>query len=201
MKALAIRLGRDRSGASAAEFALVLPLLILFLFGIVDAGRFAWEYNRAEKATQMGARMAVVTDPVAGGIMTKDFTGVSGLTAGDIIPAAAMPDITCNNSTCSCSGCPTGLPGTYNATAFTNLVTRMNQIDPRIAAANVQVIYRGSGLGYAGDPNGMDVVPIVTVQLRNIPFQPLTSLMLARVTMPDFHASLTAEDSVGTQAN
>ena len=53
---------RDRSAASAAEFALVLPLLLLFLFGIIDAGRFMWEYNRAEKATQVGARVAVVTD-------------------------------------------------------------------------------------------------------------------------------------------
>ena len=44
----------------------MLPLLILFLFGIIDAGRFLWEINRAEKATQVGARLAVVTDVVLG---------------------------------------------------------------------------------------------------------------------------------------
>ena len=39
-----------------------MPIL---LFAIIDGGRFAWEYNRAEKATQIGARMAVVTDVIS----------------------------------------------------------------------------------------------------------------------------------------
>ena len=42
----------NRSGASAAEFALVLPILLILLLGIIDAGRWLWTYNRAEKATQ-----------------------------------------------------------------------------------------------------------------------------------------------------
>ena len=37
------RLLRNRSGASAAEFGLVLPLLIILLLGIIDAGRFIWD--------------------------------------------------------------------------------------------------------------------------------------------------------------
>ena len=69
---------RDRRGASAAEFALVLPLLILLLFGIIDAGRFMWEINRAEKATQVGARMAVVTDPVSRGLVNHSYVGQCG---------------------------------------------------------------------------------------------------------------------------
>ena len=59
------KLLHDRSGSSAAEFGIVLPLLLMFLFGIIDAGRFMWTYNHAEKATQMGARMAVVTSPLS----------------------------------------------------------------------------------------------------------------------------------------
>ncbi len=66
---------RDRSAASAAEFALVLPLLLLFLFGIIDAGRFMWEYNKAEKATQVGVREAVVTDVIPGGLATASYVG------------------------------------------------------------------------------------------------------------------------------
>jgi Flp pilus assembly protein TadG len=34
------RLLQDRSGSSAAEFAMVLPLLLVLLFGLIDTGRF-----------------------------------------------------------------------------------------------------------------------------------------------------------------
>ena len=58
---------RDGRGASAAEFALVLPLFLLFLLGTVDAGRYIWTVNEAEKATQIGARWAVATQLIPGG--------------------------------------------------------------------------------------------------------------------------------------
>ena len=48
---------RDDRGASAAEFTLVLPLLLLMLFGIIDTARFMWAVNRSEKAAQMGVRI------------------------------------------------------------------------------------------------------------------------------------------------
>jgi len=72
---------------------------------------------------------------------------------------------------------------------------------PEIAADNVTVEYSGSGLGYAGNPTGPDVSPLVTVKLSNLQFRPLTSLMLATFTMPSFTTSLTAEDLSGAQSN
>lgn len=202
------RLLRNRHGASAAEFAMVLPLLLLFIFGIIDAGRFLWAFNRAEKATQVGARVAVVTDVIPGGLATADYIGVSGLTQGDVIPASALGKLTCSRTACACTGtCPA--TGTINTTAFDQIATRMRQMEPDIQNANIQVEYRGSGLGYAGDPNGMDVSPIVTVRLVTTPaqtalkFKPLTTMFLGGIsfTMPEFAASLTAEDSSGTQSN
>src|SRR5438552_2784857 len=105
---MARRLKRDQSGSSAAEFALVLPLLLVLLFGIIDAGRWIWTYNQAEKAAQMGARMAIVTDMIEPGIGTG-YVGVGGLTQGDIIPASAFGKITCTSSGCTCTTalCPT----------------------------------------------------------------------------------------------
>ena len=52
---------------------MVLPLLILFLFGIIDGGRSLWEVNKAEKATQAGARVAVVTDVLDSGLRDENY--------------------------------------------------------------------------------------------------------------------------------
>lgn len=201
---IASKLHRDLSGASTAEFAIVLPLLLILLFGIIDGGRFMWEYNRAEKATQMGARFAAVTAPVASGITSADFTGVTcstPLLPGERVCASAMPEVTCDDSACSCSGCPAGLPGTYDGAAFTNIVTRIQRFEPDVNAGNVEVIYRGSGLGYAGDPTGPDVSPLVTVRLSGLQFTPITSLLFATMNKPSFSTTLTAEDMAGSQSN
>jgi len=72
---------RETRGGSAAEFALVLPLLLIFLFGIIDVGRLMWTWNRAEKATQMGVRYAVVTDPVPEGLNAFHQSGLRTLPA------------------------------------------------------------------------------------------------------------------------
>lgn len=197
---IARSLMRDERGAGAAEFTLVLPLLLLLLFGVIDGGRFLWTYNHAEKATQMGARLAVVTDPVAQDLVDKDYVGVGGLASGDIIPASALGEVKCGNTgNCTCTASCPGL--SRDAAAFTRIVTRMQSMDARIAPTNVEVVYRGSGLGYAGDPSGMDVVPLVTVRLKGLQFQPLSSLMLATIAMPSFSTTLTAEDSVGIGSN
>jgi hypothetical protein len=152
------RFRAEQRGTSAAEFAMVLPVTILFLFGIIDAGWFAWRINEVEKATQMGARMAVVTNPVASGLTTKSYVGtvVGGttLSQGDVIPAGALGMISCNSSSCSCVTTPCPATLGYDSAAFTRIRNRMGAMDPRIAAANVVVEYRGSGLGFAGDPTG-----------------------------------------------
>jgi Flp pilus assembly protein TadG len=203
------RLLRSEQAASAAEFALVLPLLLLLLFAIIDAGRFMWEFNEAEKATQAGVRYAVVTDPVLGG--TSSSTGLynysfslsGGITQGTAVPTTSFDTATCTSGACTC------LPGggfcsgtAYNATAFTNLVTRMSKMYPQIKASNVQIQYKNVGLGFAGDPDGPDVSPLVTVSLTGLQFHPLTCLVFAcSITMPDFRAGLTLEDATGTESN
>ena len=82
---------RDTRAASAAEFALVLPLMLLFLFGIIDVGRFAWEINQAEKATQTGARWAVVTDMIPSGLASYSFATSGGIEQGTVVQPANFP--------------------------------------------------------------------------------------------------------------
>ena len=193
---------RDERGASAAEFGLVLPLLLLMLLGIVDTGRFMWEYNRAEKATQMGVRYAVVAEMVPSGLETYSFALSDNILAGTPVPAANFSQATCDTTTCTCTG--GGVCGAvgYDAAAFDAIVARMRLMYPMIADTNVTVEYRNVGLGYAGDPNGPDVAPLVTVRLTGLAFQPLMTMIFgANLSMPDFAAALTLEDGAGTVAN
>ena len=202
--------GRDQRGASAAEFALVLPLLILLLLGIIDAGRFMWEYNQAEKATQMGVRYAVATGVVPTGIRTYSFAASGGVTAGEPIPTSSagsppawFASATCNNTTCTCSGSSAFCTAIgYDSAAFTAIVKRMNNMYAGVTAARVTIEYRNVGLGFAGDPNGPDVEPLVTVTLTGMQFKPLSTMMLGlNVNMPDFRSALTLEDGQGIVAN
>jgi hypothetical protein len=47
-------------GQALTEFALVAPLFFLFLFGIIEAGRFIFYYETLSNATREGARYAIV---------------------------------------------------------------------------------------------------------------------------------------------
>ena len=74
----------------------------------------------------------------------------------------------------------------------------MQQFQPRFTAADVRVEYRGSGLGFAGDPNKPEVAPIVTVRVDNPQYDSLgLSLVGGTVPLPDFSYSLTLEDGDG----
>lgn len=204
----------DRTASTAAEFALVLPLLLIFLFGLIDAGRFMWTCNRAEKATQMGARFAVATNILPAGLVNYSFAVSGGIPQGDPIPQSSFGGASCNSSTnatqatavtCSCTGtCPS--LGTADPVDFNRILTRMQLFMPELKANQIKVDYGYSGLGYAGDPNGLDVSPLVTVSLRqdsNRPlFYPITLLVFgASIPLPAFAASLTMEDGSGTAAN
>lgn len=184
---------RHDRGATAAEFALVLPLMLLFLIGIMDVGFYAWQINRGEKAVQIGARWAVATDLVPATLKTYSFATDGGIEQGTIVPQSSFPKVTCDANGCSQWG--------YDSASFSAIVTRMQDIKSEIQPADVRIEYEWSGLGYAGDPNGPDVAPIVTVKLVNMQYQPLSSLIFGAVNLPDFAYSLTAEDGVGSFSN
>lgn len=210
MRPLLVRFWHCRDGGPAAEFTLILPILSLFLLSMIDVGRLMWTWNQAEKATQAGARWAVATDFVAPAIGTTNFVGLSGLTQGDVIPASAYSQVDCTQPAstvvCTCSGtCPWGTspaPGTSGTAAFAAIYKRMRTIMPQLTTANVKVSYVPSGLGFAGDPGGSNVSPLVTVEIQNASFSPLVfQLFRAAITLPSFKSSLTLEDGSGNYAN
>src|SRR5690606_32800631 len=50
---------RNRRGASAVEFALVAPIFVLFVFGMVEYGRMVMVQQVLTNASREGARRAV----------------------------------------------------------------------------------------------------------------------------------------------
>ena len=54
------RFGRDTMGASAVEFAFVIPALMLLIVGTLDGGRAMLAVNQIAKISKEGARYASV---------------------------------------------------------------------------------------------------------------------------------------------
>ena len=57
-----IRLRRDRRGAAAIEFGLLVPLFLLFLLGVVEFGRVLAQSNAVTKGVRAGVAFAVRSD-------------------------------------------------------------------------------------------------------------------------------------------
>lgn len=203
---LARRLARARSGAAATEFAIVTFALVLFTLGIIDVGFALYWFNRAEKATQLGVRVAVVSNPVTD--FLEDFSGTSGPGAGNagdscadatgaIQPFCSHADITCTAT----SGVGSCTLGTFSSAAFSKIFNEMRTLYPQLSSNNVEVEYRATPLGFAGRPGNQsgtyNLVQQVTVRIVGLQYSyvALGSLLgLAPFTLPDISASMTGED-------
>lgn len=84
------RAPRDR-GAAAVEFALLLPLLMLLVFGIVDFGRALNAQITLTQAAREGARMAALGEANVVSGTQAAATGLSpvGVTVTSSCPAGA----------------------------------------------------------------------------------------------------------------
>ena len=84
---------RSERGAALVEFAVVMPLLILLVFGIMEAGWMFAQLTETRNAAREGARLAVVdfgsSTDVAAETCTRAYLSSSGAlifitTAGDV---------------------------------------------------------------------------------------------------------------------
>ena len=195
---------QDCAGASLLEFTLVFPIVMMMTFGIVDVMYMLHEWNLANKATYRGARVAIVSIPVAPSVTNLTYNaGDVGLeTCYDIDTGASLDvcpwvDVTCSSSvdaTCS------------DGDAFTDIVSAMQTVFPRITAANVQVRYQSTGLGFPGRPGGLPMNVTVSIQCMSHQmfflgawagwfFPPAEACQPARsMRMPTFASTLPSED-------
>ena len=73
----------DARGAVAIEYAIVLPVLLVLMLGIMDVGRLMWTYSTIARATQAAARcFAIKATSCATATETQNYavTQVWGLT-------------------------------------------------------------------------------------------------------------------------
>lgn len=196
---------RDESGA-AAEYALVLPLAVLLFIGILDGGRYMWQLSRAEKATQAGARIAAVTAMIPQGLANYTYAVAGGLPQGSVVGESVFRRVRCTGTgTAASPGVNCVWEGTQtssyalapSAAAFDQVYDRMEQFMPGLRPTEVQVVYTNSGLGFAGDPSGPDVSPIITVRLVGVQFSPIFRGIYGTWGMPTAEYSISQEDGVG----
>ncbi len=211
------KLAADRRGSISVENAIVFGLLIVLTVALIEFSLALWQWNTAEKATELGVRYAVQSDPVALGL--AEYNGVTG---GGFVPGTSLKfsnldafTLSCTSSSCSCSGAGCGdftgsvsNPTGVDTVAFNAIITRMDGVfrGSDLDTSNVTIDYSHVGMGFAGRP-GLDIVPVVTVRLTGVTFdfmilsfirplmfygseQPTTS----GIPMPPFTATLSGED-------
>lgn len=88
---------RRNRGQSVIEFALVLPLLLVVLFGITEFGRAWMTVNILTSAAREGCRLAVVTAPDVPGVTARVTTvcnsaGVTPTSVTCVGPLSNDPD-------------------------------------------------------------------------------------------------------------
>jgi Flp pilus assembly protein TadG len=204
------KLLRDISGAILVETTIVLPMFLLLVLGTIDVTYMFYEWALANKAAYVGARIAVVSDPVAAKITDLNYTE-SQLqligqpcfdNAGNNVNCPLVPPTVCTSTACT--------PNTFgfDSTAFKNIFDRMKVILPRLQLQNVTITYQANDSGFVGQPYVGNTtqfsLPLnVTVSITDMTHQfyfigPLVKFFgvffPAMSTMPTFATTLQSED-------
>ena len=65
-------LQKNQKGQGLTEFALILPVLLLLILGVIEASRVIWAYITVQTAAREAARYAVSGRPYVDVLMTDD---------------------------------------------------------------------------------------------------------------------------------
>jgi Flp pilus assembly protein TadG len=128
---------RDR-GAAAVEFALLLPVLLLIVFGIIDFGRALNAQITLTQAAREGARLAALNQP---NVVSRTQAAATGLSPVGV----------------SVTPCPAGAGQGVNATVVTSYT--FSFVTPIGAIAG---LFGGSGLGSPIALTAQGVMPCET---------------------------------------
>ncbi len=74
----------SRQGAAAVEFAIIAPLMILFMFGMVEIGRIMMLKNAATHASREGARFGVTPTATNATVVQRVNEAMQSYTSSDV---------------------------------------------------------------------------------------------------------------------
>lgn len=187
---------RDQSAAASVEYVLLLlPLLALVFTSLQIALAYHFSLT-AQKAVELGARVAAVRDPVHRALpTTNEINTATGAQAGDFCAAGGCVDPggpwACNGGALDPSNCNVG--------AFTAIYDEVANLAYLLDPDDVTITYSYRLLGIADGP----FVPVVEVAIEERPFflQFLFNLAFATedgeaeaLTLPGVAATAIAED-------
>jgi Flp pilus assembly protein TadG len=182
--------GTNQSGATALEFAIVVPVFLMLTLAAIDLALLSYRLNQAQAAARIGARIAIVSPIIATNMAEFD---TSGYAPGTSIPVADIPAQVCGGRSDGAFECSSGPADTTTA----NLVLdRIRQVLPDADASNLQITYTYTGLGVVGNPIGMDFEPLTTVGIVSLKYVPVSSRLFGSptVNLPVRTVTLTGED-------
>ncbi len=89
-----VSLVRNNRGNAVIEFALVLPLILLLIYGITEFGRAWMTINVMHSAAREGVRLAVVSAPDVTAVEARvnQVCGAAGITPTSIVVSGPDPN-------------------------------------------------------------------------------------------------------------
>lgn len=87
---LRLRDASRTAGTVAIEYGLILPAMLLFIFGLIDASRLLWTNITLTRATEVAARCGAVSPTICANIPSFAMTqaqnfGIFDATAADFV--------------------------------------------------------------------------------------------------------------------
>ncbi len=176
---------RDITGAVLVEYTVVFPLFIVVVLGTVDVSYMLYEWGLANKAAYMGARKAVVSDPVASIVSAPPYTSTQLLQLGQLCFDATngVANANCPLSSLSSVCTPAASSGTctnggvWSENAFTPILSTMQRVFPRLTRQNVQISYQTNGLGFVDPSRALPMHVTVSIQCMTHQFFFINALM------------------------
>ena len=138
---------RHRSrGQSLVEFALIIPLILLIVFGILDLGRGVFAYNTLAESARQANRLAIVDQDIARvKAEAVAFAPAIGLSASDVTVCFKTSTTTlrnCSNpSADSCGSSPAigCLAIVTSSTNFSPITPLLSSILPSVPLSSTSI--------------------------------------------------------------